>query len=215
VAVPEVRGDDFVKTGPYVAPTYEDDGTVFQCTREYCKGKGKYPVEFTVAVPEGWEIFDTANKPSRNLIQFIKLNEKRGELKCFSIGHFQHNPPSYNPDMDLNKQLMKDLMPQLASKFRVQFHAKGIKVKQKDVGFTTIGGKHAYRIDMSLTGWVNAASPKKPYYLTMICMPRLDHKPHGVLFLIMSLEDETIRSCDDLTAKGVLGKTLASFQFVN
>ena len=47
-----------MKTGAYVRPTYEENDKIFRCTREYCKGKKKYPVEFTVAVPEGSTILD-------------------------------------------------------------------------------------------------------------------------------------------------------------
>ena len=208
------RGDDFVNSGPYVEPTFEEEGKVFRCTREYARGKGKYPIEFTIRVPEGWSILETENSPTRNLVQFVRTNEDGGELQCLAVGHVNHTD-SYDPGVDMSGLLLGSLMPMLTSQFVSQFETGGLTVQEGESGMTTVMGRSAHRTDLELSGWINDRSPPGRYFVTLVAMLRADHKPHGVLIILMSREEEGLHSCDDLFTSGALGTSFRSFTFVN
>ncbi len=207
-----VRDDDFVNSGPYVRPTIKNGR--FIGTREYSKGRGKYPIEFSMNIPKGWKMVNIGPGPSKNLVQFLKYSKSGGEVKAFAVGHFRHTG-SYKRDVKANIQLLTKLMNQMIGQFKVQFDQGGLKPKYKDLGITRKRGMLEYRVDFKLNGWINKKSPSGIYYFTMLCRPRLDHKPHGILFLFLSHHDQIITSNDKMLQKGEIADLLRSFRFEN
>ena len=49
-----LRSDDFVNHGPYTKPAIKNGR--FVATRAFTMGKNKYPVEFSIDIPEGWQM---------------------------------------------------------------------------------------------------------------------------------------------------------------
>ncbi len=208
----KVRNDDFVNTGPYVKPTIKNGR--FIGTREYSKGRGKYPVEFSMDIPKGWKMIDIGPGPGKNLVQFLKYAKSGGEVKIFAVGHFRHTG-SYTRNVKKNIQLLTKLMNQMLGQFKVQFDQAGLKSEYKDLGITRKRGILEYRVDFKLDRWINKKSPPGPYYFTMLCRPRLDHKPHGVLFMLFSRHDDQITSNDKMLQEGEIAELLKSFRFEN